>query len=209
MDFLRDMQVLQDRLGDLARQNNEQALDLIQMRSKVNALASGGSGGGGIDVGGIIYASQADQKSSFTYGTSAHVFTPTPSQSFKPDTLYLVLSHVNVILSLPSDTDYDTEMYIQMDLQSGSSPSGVTFNRTPSLIQLDTLRFTKTTSQSASENRTYTHSFIYGYKGYTGSIPLKYSGTIKALNYGTSTSLTVSGWKWGAAQYIAVPLGTY
>lgn len=45
MDFLRDMRVLQDQIEDLARQNNEQALDLIQLRSKVSAI--GGSGGGG------------------------------------------------------------------------------------------------------------------------------------------------------------------
>lgn len=96
MDFLRDMRVLQDQLGDLARQNNEQALDLIQLRSKVAAL---GSNGGAPEV---YVGSYTNLKSTNPVGSARHTITIPTAHTFENGEQFLIIGRVEVEIYLSS-----------------------------------------------------------------------------------------------------------
>lgn len=214
MDFLRDMRVLQDQIGDLARQNNEQALDLIQLRSKVSALGESGSGsGGGIDVGGIVKGFVAESKSSNSFSTTQHVITPTMSGTsfFMPDTLYLVMLSADINFALSTGTAADIMVYGTIGIQPESMPSGMELTMDPRNYYHPQFRVVQPSAagQTAQMVHTYVYqpTFIYGYKNANGSIKLQLTAAFHAVKWGTTTAYTGSGWKWGNIEYVAIPIG--
>lgn len=213
MDFLRDMRVLQDQLGDLARQNNEQALDLIQLRSKVSTLGGSGGSGGGIDVSGIVKGFVAESKSSYSFSTTLHIITPTLSGTsvFKPDTLYLVMLAADIYFALPTDTAADIMVYGTIGIQPDSTPTGMKLTMDPAYYYHPQFRVVQPSAagQTAQMVHSYVYqpTFIYGYKNANGSIKLRLTGKFRADNWGTTTAYTGSGWRWGNIEYVAIPIG--
>lgn len=210
MDFLNDMRVLQDRLGDLARQNNEQALDLIQLRSKVTAL---GNNGGGVDVGGIVKGAVAETKSSNAFSLTAHVITPTLSGTavFQPGILYLVALSADIYIALPTGTAADIIVYGTLGVQPESTPAGMELTMDPRYNYHPNFRVVQPDEAGKTaqmvHSYVYQNTFIYGYTGIEESIRLQLTGRFRANNWGTATSYTGSGWRWGNIEYIAIPIG--
>ena len=96
MDFLRDMRILQDQLGDLARQNNEQALDLIQLRSKVNSI--GGNGG----APEVFVGSYSNLKSTNPVGSTFQTITIPTTHTFENGERFLIIGRVEIEINLSS-----------------------------------------------------------------------------------------------------------
>lgn len=212
MDYFGEMKVLQDKLGDLARQNNEQALDLIQLTSKVSALASGGSGGGGIDLSGMKALTMYDTKSSNSFSTGvSHSALYSMIGTLQPNTTYLVAVAVNIISMV--NTSYDADVTVS-GLFNAVNSGTVTYygnNRV-----LDGYRVTSGT-RAAQVQRIYPVVFIMQLPDFStdpdvnpgaGSFQAQFSvgGTLHDTT--TALSSTHGSWAWRSAYGVAIPIAT-
>lgn len=195
MDYFGEMQVLQERLSDLARQNNEQSLDLIQLTSKVSALASGGASGGGLNAADVFIGSYSNTKTMYTYSQSYHPITLPTTHTFAVGEKLLLIGRATFYLSAETtiNTPYTAYGYVYMPSITAAGATSI-----PLSAQFPTFDSSVNTPAfyiNVPIINTYTVTANDGFAG-TSNIPL--TAFVRAYTTSTVTGLTVSRWYYTA-----------
>lgn len=215
IDYLKELEQHINSINELTRESDAQNIDIEMLRNKVAALQAKIENlpSGGVDVNGIVKGAVSESKGSNAFSSTYHTKKPTLSGTsvFQPDTLYLVMLSAEIYFALPTGTAADIMVYGTIGVTPDSTPSGMTLTMDPRYYYHPQFRVVQPAGAGQTSQMVHTYvyqnTFIYGYTGVEAAIALQLSAMFRAVNWGTTTAYTGSGWRWGNIEYVAIPIG--